>query len=97
MVWETQRRQMGHWMGRSLGGRKQLNQRLLNCRRRLCAPPGRFGPDDVAVGSDANSFESREGGRTISRSAFGDVVRGYPEESNVSSRSCSSHRRDDGG
>ena len=85
MVWEMQRRQMGHWMQRSLKGRKRLDQQPLSFPFRT--PPGRFGPDDAAVGSDAKSFERREGGRTISRSAFGDVVRGYPDESSVSSRS----------
>jgi hypothetical protein len=57
------RGQMGHWMPQ---------------RRPFHTPPERFGPDDAAAGSDAKSFERREGGRTMSRSAFGDVVRGYP-------------------
>jgi hypothetical protein len=87
MGWEMQTRQMAHWMRRSLKGRQRVDQQPSNCRTPFRTPPGRVGPDDAAAGSDANSFERREGGRTISRSAFGDVVRGYPEESSVSSRS----------
>jgi hypothetical protein len=36
----------------------------------------------------ARSLEMREGGRTMSRKALGEVVSGCPPESRVSSRSC---------
>jgi len=36
----------------------------------------------------AKSLDMSEGGRTISRRAFGEVVSGWPPESRVSSRSC---------
>jgi hypothetical protein len=34
------------------------------------------------------SFDRRDGGMTMSRKAFWDVVSGWPPESSVSSRSC---------
>jgi len=46
--------------------------------------------DGLTPGAErfASSLEMREGGRTMSRRAFGEVVSGWPPESRVSSRSC---------
>lgn len=56
-------------------------------------PPGAPNPDPelivalIFAPATFNSFVRREGGRTISRNALGEVVSGWPPESKVSSKS----------
>ena len=82
MVWGMQRRQMGHWMQRSLKGRKRLDQRPLNFPFRT--PPGRRGCWE-------RRQKFREEGRRENDIMYvvrlEMLVRGYPDESSVSSRS----------